>query len=446
MEFLDSQKEPTNEIDRFWLRKTHQPVLAVLYVQKPGENPVMHRGINLEVSMPTGSLCAERNAISSAFAKDPMLRREHIKMVSVLFVPSPYSRNLYGNTPRAMSLASIPTFSRHHRSLSATSDISNPNTPKNDPVPVPELNATAVERIEPLSLTPMLSPMSASSSANITPLKDEPTKSTIISKSPPLAPLKFPDMPITPPKDSEPEEGKMADEKTTETVVLQSPDLAPLKIPILKPCVRQTSNATNISEMTDQSLSFDQPVHLRAPDHKPKPEHKRYGSLMSPARNNTEISLPSPAKIPRVPHVNLPSTPKSGIKWPSAEVLLGLGLGTSVYLLLKKRRDDAILAIGATLGAYFISKNYSKQQQLNTPYYPMTPQALSSKNATPLNLFRSPSNISRKRRRRRRDPNPRGPCGTCMEWLKKIAETNPSFKVITFKSFKCNKVYCTSLI
>ena len=28
--------------------------------------------------------------------------------------------------------------------------------------------------------------------------------------------------------------------------------------------------------------------------------------------------------------------------------------------------------------------------------------------------------------------NPLDPCGACMEWLKKIGEVNPDFKVVTF--------------
>ena len=76
-----------SEMSRFWLRKTRQPVLAVLAVQKPeDERPTYYRGVNVEVSMPTGSLCAERNAIGAAIAADPSLRREHFKMVAVLFM------------------------------------------------------------------------------------------------------------------------------------------------------------------------------------------------------------------------------------------------------------------------------------------------------------------------------------------------------------------------
>eukprot|EP00486_Rosalina_sp_Unknown_P007198 CAMPEP_0201574096 /NCGR_PEP_ID=MMETSP0190_2-20130828/18318_1 /ASSEMBLY_ACC=CAM_ASM_000263 /TAXON_ID=37353 /ORGANISM="Rosalina sp." /LENGTH=171 /DNA_ID=CAMNT_0048001831 /DNA_START=1373 /DNA_END=1885 /DNA_ORIENTATION=- len=76
-----------SEMSRFWLRKTHQPVLAILSTQKPNQSqPIYYRGVNVEVSMPTGSLCAERNAIGTAIASDPSLRREHFKAVAVLFL------------------------------------------------------------------------------------------------------------------------------------------------------------------------------------------------------------------------------------------------------------------------------------------------------------------------------------------------------------------------
>lgn len=39
------------------------------------------------------------------------------------------------------------------------------------------------------------------------------------------------------------------------------------------------------------------------------------------------------------------------------------------------------------------------------------------------------------------DMNPLKPCGACNEWLKKIAESNPHFKVLTFTDTKCNGVY-----
>lgn len=44
----------------------------------------------------------------------------------------------------------------------------------------------------------------------------------------------------------------------------------------------------------------------------------------------------------------------------------------------------------------------------------------------------------------KQDLNPLRPCGACNEWLKKIAETNPYFQILTFTDADCNGVYCTS--
>ena len=37
--------------------------------------------------------------------------------------------------------------------------------------------------------------------------------------------------------------------------------------------------------------------------------------------------------------------------------------------------------------------------------------------------------------------NPLKPCGACNEWLKKIAEANPAFRVITFTDTSCDTVF-----
>jgi hypothetical protein len=39
------------------------------------------------------------------------------------------------------------------------------------------------------------------------------------------------------------------------------------------------------------------------------------------------------------------------------------------------------------------------------------------------------------------DMNPMKPCGACNEWLKKIAEVNPDFTVVTFTDANCTGVY-----
>ena len=85
----------THELTSFWLRKTRKPVLAILCVVKASSSKKprheldwsdfeFHRGVNLEVSMPTGSLCSERNAIGNALAANPGLTRKDMFGIAVL--------------------------------------------------------------------------------------------------------------------------------------------------------------------------------------------------------------------------------------------------------------------------------------------------------------------------------------------------------------------------
>ena len=79
------------DLNRFWLRKSKQPVLSILLVRTPhsSQGYKTYRGINMEVSMPTGSLCAERNAIGSALADNIGLSRSDFVLIAVLSVSPP---------------------------------------------------------------------------------------------------------------------------------------------------------------------------------------------------------------------------------------------------------------------------------------------------------------------------------------------------------------------
>ena len=69
----------------FFFRKGAQEVLAVVVVRNPlNQRLVAVRGVNLEVSLPTGTLCAERNAIGTALSNFPQLERKDILALSVL--------------------------------------------------------------------------------------------------------------------------------------------------------------------------------------------------------------------------------------------------------------------------------------------------------------------------------------------------------------------------
>ena len=90
VEYLESVLLSNSDIRDFWLRKTKKPVLSVLLVQKGETGKIkLYRGTNMEVSMPTGSLCAERNVIGTALASDPSLRREDLRVIAVLAIPLP---------------------------------------------------------------------------------------------------------------------------------------------------------------------------------------------------------------------------------------------------------------------------------------------------------------------------------------------------------------------
>jgi hypothetical protein len=86
--FLEAR--PTRPADRpseeehFWFRKGRKEVLSVLVLRRPNGELTTLRGVNMEVSLPTGTLCAERNAIGSALAQYPGLKRADLEGVAVL--------------------------------------------------------------------------------------------------------------------------------------------------------------------------------------------------------------------------------------------------------------------------------------------------------------------------------------------------------------------------
>ena len=99
VEYLESVLLSNSDVKDFWLRKTKKPVLSVLLVRKGESGEVkLYRGTNMEVSMPTGSLCAERNVIGTALASDPSLRREDLRVIAVLAIPLPKEEVAVGNS------------------------------------------------------------------------------------------------------------------------------------------------------------------------------------------------------------------------------------------------------------------------------------------------------------------------------------------------------------
>ena len=75
-----------NGAEPFFHRKSGRVVLSLLHVEHKGKAEFV-RGINSEVSLPTGSICAERAAISNARTAFPSMIRKQMKGVAVLEVP-----------------------------------------------------------------------------------------------------------------------------------------------------------------------------------------------------------------------------------------------------------------------------------------------------------------------------------------------------------------------
>lgn len=69
--------------DVFWHRKSDRVVLAMLHVEIDGTHHFVP-GMNAEVSLPTGSICAERAAIVSARSLWPPLQRRDIQGIAVV--------------------------------------------------------------------------------------------------------------------------------------------------------------------------------------------------------------------------------------------------------------------------------------------------------------------------------------------------------------------------
>jgi cytidine deaminase len=155
-EFL-ATLEGRNDVTQFWLRKTKKPVLAVLLVQSPNHpKPILYRGTNMEVSMPTGSLCAERNVIGTALASDPGLRREDLKMVAVLAVPLPEEVEEItrpDNMSRNMSFASYSSIVME-KDEEEGDDWVIPNEIVHDPAKTSANDALAQEVVERISNIP----------------------------------------------------------------------------------------------------------------------------------------------------------------------------------------------------------------------------------------------------------------------------------------------------
>ena len=320
--FIDTSSggDEDHELMEFWLRKTRKPVLAVVLVRKSAHGArLFYRAMNLEVSMPTGSLCSERAAIATALAADPGLRRRDIRMVAVL---------------------SLPKLDHPDPTVAAAYQAAG----------VATLSGTEIYRSSNPSVLPPLH--------------------------------------------------------------LRTPHKAPNPEDV--PCAMD--NASTSVAATAASASDPTPTHLR----------QMNSALLvsaSGSGNAPAFELPFGDAIQHM-HVT-PESAVAAILTSRKETRAGR---TSPAPVLGMKPADAaakVIAVGLDTASVeprdaMASASCSLPTTNGAPDY-MAP-AVAAK-AVPVAL------------------NPIAPCGSCMEWLRKIAEANPDFKVLNFTDISCTRVF-----
>ena len=81
-EYSKDIQSSTISKDTYWIRKSKKVVIAMVCININGEIKYVP-GINIEVSIATGSICAERNSISSAFSLYPNLKKKDVLAIAI---------------------------------------------------------------------------------------------------------------------------------------------------------------------------------------------------------------------------------------------------------------------------------------------------------------------------------------------------------------------------
>jgi len=434
-ERVRDNRDRFHELDSFWLRKSKQPVLSVLMVKKKGKAPKFYRGINVEVSMPTGSLCSERNAIGSALSSDPSLCRKDLRMIAVLALGlDPYSTTstMPTNTPIPPSIVPLvstgpyatnasptrvpahmsprhPAFRRHSSAASSSS------------VTEMEMDGTSANGTDHTQL-----PASAAS----TKLQRE--RSLLQQQqqrkgAPPLSPAL---------------KGKEEDAPSSST-----------------PRKRKNSSAA-ASPALGPTPAATPPIHSpRFTRRHSQPQSSSTSPSISSARNlvaDLSKSTQPSSFAPDAPPLALPASPRgrgskrvkrsdSGANGAAADFSPMPPLSPSPdphHVVVSGRVDDAARAA-------YIQHEQDMIRHRDAALQSPRAIAMLSGNLAPNASYpldrglsetgsRTPSSVAPAQLPHPADErNPINPCGACNEWLKKIAEVNPDFKVVTFTATDC---------
>eukprot|EP01138_Halocafeteria_seosinensis_P005040 gb/GECG01005153.1/.p1 GENE.gb/GECG01005153.1/~~gb/GECG01005153.1/.p1 ORF type:complete len:541 (+),score=72.68 gb/GECG01005153.1/:1-1623(+) len=371
-----------HDLATFWLRKSRKPVLAVLAVQKEGDEcPTFYRGMNMEVSMPTGSLCAERNAIGSALVSDPSLKRRDIKAVAVLSV----------TLLPTQSWKPIKQVMNERKSATEREQNSSGNTEKRKTTDSTAITPEAKAAFYVMDRT---HGKNYNQDENFTL---EATRGESSSVTPPRA---------------EPY-NKVASEK-----VFRSP-ASKRNLPTETPASLDLSNDERESsssngegleerQSSDQSISSTQSVLMRQESVQ---QHSTGNSLAE------IVTSTKPDGSPRSQSDFIPSPIKLDGENRSGS-LSDISQAAGVVRPLQRGEHDC----------------FSRRKKI-TPVFPKVTEKQIREEGLGEGVDGSDIVL-----------NPISPCGSCIEWLKKVDEVNPDLAVVTFTDTSCKKLYIRNVV
>jgi len=426
---IDGGGVSKNDIRQFWLRKTKKPVLAVLLVEKQYDvnggvgKPILYRGTNMEVSMPTGSLCAERNVIGTALASDPSLKREDLKMVAVLAVPlsppppSPGGGG-GGNVPLCQPCGSsdASTVEIRHGGGELAIPVAAPTSATEGHAFLTEVEQK-LEQSRQQQSGNMRRSLSVTSFASIVECVNED-------------------------QEEREEEGRQG-----AVIIAEGSNTGDVDL----------SSSWVVNDGIDADpISDQQQIQCTQEEKEEGGESSLFSSLSSniitvPKSPKFSPLLTYGADYPSsvVPPLNLSQVPSSHVAAATAAAASISNAspkqpGTPMRTIKLYTDDDAGSVVAED---DFLKMGKQVRSKITSDVY-----GISGTDAGKSGLIGKPP-IGQGRRKQKRtvvvhssteDLNPLRPCGACNEWLKKIAEVSIDFKVLTFTDADCNGVYVSS--
>eukprot|EP01041_Mallomonas_annulata_P004365 gene4365-8691_t len=384
----------SHDLAAFWMRKTRKPVLAVLLVAParsrsrvhsttstsplPAPSPSgyrVYRGTNMEVSMPTGSLCAERNVIGSALASDLSLRREDLVAVAVLSVQLP--------SPDALS------------AINRTSSSSSPSMDRND-------NDNDSDTDEHVTVAAAAAPTDSGIGVGV-------------------GLGEFP-LPMSPPR-SPPQSQSQSQSYTKNGI--PSFCSSPLHITTALDLMSSSSSGIGGGSSSAHTSPNSRNVRLIR-------QFSTRSKTMTDADLRGSDLFCSSSSLKSFPRV------MSSQSMSEYTATNSSSNSSSHHLHLHHHPVQGTTLYQGTSGGTAAS-----QSLLTCPVSTTAPSLSLGKRRLPVTAqsFQLPSSAVRRITVEESDMNPLRPCGACQEWLRKVAEVNPRFRVLTFTDSACKGVF-----